>query len=97
METWEGKSFSVTDPKGVKTVIYQVIKTPKNYRLVNSNFEITKDFKTIVVDNHAYAIPDYYNIDMIKNEDEKTWQMIFYQIFADKINAELINRSKVCI
>ena len=29
METWEGKSFSVTDPKGVKTVIYQVIKTPK--------------------------------------------------------------------
>lgn len=75
----------------------QVIKTPKNYRLVNSNFEITKDLKTILVDNHTYAIPDYYNIDMIKNEDEKTWQMIFYQIFADKINAELINRSKVCI
>ena len=29
METWEGKSFSITDPKGVNTVIYQVIKTPK--------------------------------------------------------------------
>ena len=75
----------------------QVIKTPKNYRLVNSNFEITKDFKTILVDNHAYSIPDYYNIDMIKNEDEKTWQMIFYQIFADKINTELVKRSDTCI
>ena len=29
METWEGKSFSITDPKGVSTVIYQIIKTPK--------------------------------------------------------------------
>ena len=29
METWEGKSFSITDPKGVNTVIYQIIKTPK--------------------------------------------------------------------
>ena len=30
METWEGKSFSITDPKGVSTVIYQIIKTPKD-------------------------------------------------------------------
>lgn len=31
----------------------QAIKTAKNYRLVNSNFEITKDLKTILVDNHT--------------------------------------------
>ena len=31
METWEGKNFSVTDPKGVKTVIYQVNKTSKEF------------------------------------------------------------------
>ena len=29
METWEGKNFSVTDPKGVKTVVYQVNRTSK--------------------------------------------------------------------
>lgn len=29
METWEGKSFSVTDPKGVNTVIYQINQTEK--------------------------------------------------------------------
>lgn len=31
METWEGKSFSITDPKGVNTVIYQINKTSKEF------------------------------------------------------------------
>ncbi|MBQ9658589.1 MAG: hypothetical protein IJV31_07470 [Clostridia bacterium] len=29
MESWQGKQFSITDPKDVKTVIYQVNKTDK--------------------------------------------------------------------
>ena len=29
MEIWQGKQFSITDPKGVSTVIYQVSKTEK--------------------------------------------------------------------
>lgn len=29
METWQGKHFSITDPEGVNTVIYQINKTPK--------------------------------------------------------------------
>ena len=31
METIQGKHFSITDPEGVKTVIYQVNKTRKEY------------------------------------------------------------------
>ena len=31
METWQGKHFSITDPEGVNTVIYQINKTPKEY------------------------------------------------------------------
>lgn len=31
METWEGKHFSITDPKGVNTVIYQINKTAKEF------------------------------------------------------------------
>ena len=27
----EGKHFSITDPQGIKTVIYQVYKTKKEY------------------------------------------------------------------
>ncbi len=31
METWQGKHFSITDPKDVKTVIYQINKTEKEF------------------------------------------------------------------
>ena len=31
MEEWKGKHFSITDPKGVNTVIYEVYKTKKEY------------------------------------------------------------------
>ena len=31
METWQGKHFSITDPKGVKTVIYQINTTEKEF------------------------------------------------------------------
>ena len=31
MEAMQGKHFSITDPEGVKTVIYQVNKTKKEY------------------------------------------------------------------
>ena len=31
METWQGKHFSITDPKDVNTVIYQINKTEKEF------------------------------------------------------------------
>ena len=31
MESWRGKHFSITDPKGVNTVIYEIYKTDKEY------------------------------------------------------------------
>lgn len=31
MEAWQGKHFSITDPKGVKTVIYEVYVTKKEF------------------------------------------------------------------
>lgn len=67
----------------------QGIKRAKSYRLLNKKFKIINDFKSIIIDNQTYDIPDYFNADMVRNEDEKTWQMIFYQIFSDDINAEL--------
>ena len=67
----------------------QGIKKAKSYRMLNKDFKITSDFKAIIIDNQTYNIPDYFNADMVKNEDEKTWQMIFYQMYSDDINAEL--------
>ena len=31
METFQGKHFSITDPKGVNTVIYRINQTEKEY------------------------------------------------------------------
>lgn len=67
----------------------QGIKKAKSYRMLNKDFKITSDFKAIVIDNQTYDIPDYFNTDMVRNEDETTWQMIFYQMFSDEINRAL--------
>ncbi len=31
MDTWQGKHFSITDPQGVNTIIYQINKTEKEF------------------------------------------------------------------
>lgn len=32
MEEWEGKNFSITDPQGVNTVVYQINRTEKEFQ-----------------------------------------------------------------
>ncbi len=62
MEMWQGKHFSITDPKGVSTVIYQINKTEKEFlkdspkytvQRLDSTEEIRGDLKrkTFYVDN----------------------------------------------
>lgn len=46
MEKWQGKHFSITDPEGVNTVIYQINKTPKEY---------LKDYPKYTVDRLDYT------------------------------------------
>lgn len=46
MEMWQGKHFSITDPKGVNTVIYQVNRTEK---------ELSKDFPKYTVQRLDYT------------------------------------------
>ena len=62
IEMWEGKHFSITDPKGVNTVIYQINKTEKEFskeypkytvQRLDCTEELTGDLskKTFYVDN----------------------------------------------
>lgn len=62
MEAIQGKHFSITDPEGVKTVIYQINKTEKEFlkeypkytvERLNSTEELVGNFnkKTFYVDN----------------------------------------------
>lgn len=62
MDTLEGKSFSITDPQGVNTVIYQINKTEKEFQKESPKYTLQRlDFmeefrgemkrKTFFVDN----------------------------------------------
>ena len=62
MEMWQGKHFSITDPKGVSTVIYQINKTEKEFLKDSPRYTVERlDFseeitgeltkKTFYVDN----------------------------------------------
>lgn len=62
METWQGKHFSITDPKDVNTVIYQINKTDKEFLEDSPKYTVQRlDFteelrgdlkqKTFFVDN----------------------------------------------
>ena len=64
METWQGKHFSITDPKDVNTVIYQINRTEKEFLKESPKYtvqrldyteEIRGDLKqkTFFVDNPA--------------------------------------------
>lgn len=46
MEMWQGKHFSITDPEGVNTVIYQINKTPR---------EFLKEYPKYTVDRLDYT------------------------------------------
>lgn len=42
MESWKGKHFSITDPKGVSTIIYEVYETKKEYLKKYPKFSVER-------------------------------------------------------
>lgn len=72
-----------------KLFIENISTTKRNQRILNKKFKVSEDYKTVQIDGFAYDIPSFFNMEMIKNNDEKTWQMIFYQIFSNEINEAL--------
>ena len=52
MDAIQGKHFSITDPEGVKTVIYEVYKTKKEYWTEYPKYTVEKlDFTEEIVEN----------------------------------------------
>ena len=69
--------------------LVNIPKIKKNHKILEKNFKISDDYEKITIEDVTYDIPTYFNRETMKAEDEKTWQMIFYQIFYDFINKEL--------
>ncbi len=94
METLEGKSFSITDPQGVNTIIYQINKTEKEFLNDSPKYTLQRlDFmeeyrgdmkrKTFFVDNPS------------KEED----QLVILSFGSDKVvvNMALLRENQVSI
>ena len=89
MESWKGKHFSITDPKGVNTVIYEVYKTDKEYldRFPKYTVERLRSTETYVGDLKRKT---FY----VEDPQEKGNQLIIFSFANEKVvinNGLLIN------
>ena len=61
----------------------------KNHLFINEQFEIIGDYDLVKVRGKSHLIPQYLDKEIVKNKDEKTWEMIFYKIFYSDISDEI--------
>ena len=89
MEAWKGKHFSITDTKGVNTVIYEVYKTDKEYldKYPKYTVERLRTTETYVGDLKRKT---FY----VEDPQEKGNQLIIFSFANEKVvinNGLLIN------
>ncbi len=77
--------------KKIDSETQQLLDAKRNLLILRTKFKISADCKFVFVKNQTFEIPTYYNAEMIRKEDEKTWQMIFYEIFKTEIQQALRN------
>lgn len=67
-----------------KIIIDNAVRIRKE--VLYKSFKVSKDYKNVTVkDFGTYAIPEFYNKEMLMLNDEKTWSMVFISIFQDEI------------
>ena len=93
MEMLQGKHFSVTDPKGVNTVIYRVNKTPR---------ELLQEYPKFTVQRLEYAEELNGNLKkktFFVDEPENEEELVILSFGQDKvvINMGLLENNKVKI
>ena len=72
--------------KARNNLIGNVINGRIRKRIVFKHFKISKDVSTVTIDNYDWCIPQIFNKKAIKQQNIKTWEMIFYYIFKIEIN-----------
>lgn len=64
-------------------------KNIQNQVLFSKKFEISGDYKSVIIDEKIHEIPSFFNRETIKIKDLKTWEMIFYYIFEKEISEKV--------
>ena len=74
---------------GREKIVEKTVIIKKSKLIFTKKFKISEDFKSVETDGKIYNIPDYFNQESVKNKDDITWQIIFYQVFNDEITKEI--------
>ena len=89
MEAMQGKHFSITDPEGIKTVIYQVNKTKKEYLDQYPKYTVER------LDHTEEIVGNYNRKTFYVDEPQKEGnQLVILSFGSDKViinNGILIN------
>lgn len=94
METWEGKHFSITDPQGIKTVIYQVNKTEKEFLKDSPKYTVERlDYTEEIVGNNTKKT--FY----VENVQKNNNQIVILSFAKDKvvINNGILEQNQIRI
>ena len=94
MDMWQGKHFSITDPKDVRTVIYQVNKTEKEFLPDSPKFTIQRlDFSEELRGENTRKT--FYIDDPSDNED----QLVILSFGKERVvvNMALLEGNKISI
>ena len=70
-------------------LIGNVVNGRIRQKIIFKRFKVSEDFSTVTIDNYGWYIPVLFNRDSLKQQDIKTWEMVFYYIFKHEVNEAL--------
>ena len=97
-KTMQKKVVALEDDMGIEIEKYEqisiieTVQSDDSQPIFTKQFRISDDFESVIVDKKIFKIPPFFNREMILAKDVKTWEMIFYYVFSEKINEKMQNK-----
>ena len=77
-------------------LIGNVVNGRIRQKIIFKRFKVSEDFSTVTIDNYDWYIPVLFNRDSLKQQDIKTWEMVFYYIFKHEVS-EALQKAKAML
>ena len=93
IDFWEESvKIYVTIPQANERIVNGRIRQ----KIIFKRFKVSEDFSTVTIDNYDWYIPVLFNRDSLKQQDIKTWEMVFYYIFKHEVS-EALQKAKTSV
>ena len=77
-------------------LIGNVVNGRIRQKIIFKRFKVSEDFSTVTIDNYDWYIPVLFNRDSLKQQEIKTWEMVFYYIFKHEVS-EALQKAKMSV